>query len=118
MATEPSKVATVDRNASGHRGNFARIAKAIGLTGKMTATVAGEDLKVRLSEISDGLGLFPHGALVNPGDGADGPKKQGTRMLKVECAEGSGYKARMTRQWLAEYGAPFCPCHKEPMIEA
>lgn len=108
----------IDENASGHRGRFARIAKAIGLTGKMTATVAGEDLKARLDEIAADLGDYPHAALLNPGEGADGPKKQGTRMLKVECASGSGYKARMTRSWLDEYGAPFCPCHKEPMVEA
>lgn len=111
-------VHAVDENASGHKGNFARIAKAIGLEGKMTATVAGDDLKVRLGDILDELGAYPHAALVNPGDGADGPKKQSTRMLKVECAEGSGYKARMTRQWLDEFGAPYCPCHSARMIEA
>lgn len=107
----------IDRNDSGHRGNFARIAKAIGLEGKMTATVAGADLKAKLDEIASDLGAFPHGALTNPGDGADGPKKQGTRMIKVECAEGSGYKVRMTRQWLDEVGAPICPCHSAPMVE-
>src|SRR5690606_38637603 len=32
----------------GHRGRFAKIAKGIGLTGKMTATVAGEELAERL----------------------------------------------------------------------
>lgn len=37
-------------------------------------------------------------------------------MLKVECALGSGYKARMTRQWLKEFGAP--ACHEERMTEA
>lgn len=108
----------IDDCQSGHKGRFAKIAKAIGLTGKMTATVAGDDLKEELVKIADALGEYPHAALVNPGQGADGPKKQTTRMMKVECAEGSGYKARMTRQWLEEYGAPFCPCHNEQMIQA
>jgi hypothetical protein len=111
-------VHAIDENASGHRGRFAKIAKAIGLTGKMTATVAGDDLKARLEAIVEDLGAFPHGALAKPGDGAaEGPKKQGTRMLKAECAQGSGYKVRLTRQWLDEYGAPICPCHQEQMIE-
>lgn len=108
----------IDDCESGHRGRFAKIAKAIGLEGKMTATVAGADLGLQLLGIADELGEYPHAALSNPGEGADSPKKQGTRMIKVECAEGSGYKARMTRQWLEEVGAPICPCHSLPMVEA
>ncbi|QNO12704.1 SprT-like protease [Arthrobacter phage Snek] len=108
----------IDDCVSGHKGRFAKIAKAIGLTGKMTATVAGEELEAELRKIADELGAYPHAALVNPGAGAEGPKKQSTRMLKVECAEGSGYKVRMTRQWLDEFGAPSCPCHGEVMVEA
>lgn len=99
----------IDRNESGHRGRFAKIAKAFGLEGKMTATVAGDDLKERLTEVMEDLGEYPHAAL-NPGI----RKKQGTRMLKVECKE-TGYKARLTRKWLEEYGAPKCPCHDEVM---
>lgn len=108
----------IDDCESGHKGRFAKIAKALGLTGKMTATVAGDELKAQLEEIAAELGEYPHAALVNPGAGAEGPKKQSTRMMKVECAEGSGYKARMTRQWLEEFGAPICPCHNEVMVEA
>jgi hypothetical protein len=105
----------IDDCTSGHKGRFAKIAKAIGLEGKMTATVAGFELKKQLDVIVDGLGDYPHAALVNPGEGI---KKQSTRMLKVECAEGSGYVVRMTRKWLDEYGTPACPCHGEPMNEA
>ncbi|UIW13229.1 SprT-like protease [Arthrobacter phage Warda] len=108
----------IDDCQSGHKGRFAKIAKALGLEGKMTATVAGPGLKAELDQIAAELGEYPHAALVNPGQGADGPKKQTTRMMKVECAEGSGYKARMTRQWLEEFGAPICPCHEERMVEA
>ncbi len=111
-------VHAVDDCQSGHKGRFAKIAKALGLTGKMTATVAGDELKAKLEAIAEELGDYPHAALVNPGQGADGPKKQTTRMLKTECPEGSGYKVRITRQWLEEYGAPICPCHNETMIEA
>lgn len=110
-------VHAVDDCQSGHKGRFAKIAKGLGLTGKMTATVAGDDLKAKLEGIVEELGEYPHAALASA-QGADGPKKQTTRMMKVECAEGSGYKARMTRQWLEEFGAPICPCHEERMIEA
>lgn len=104
----------IDDNESGHKGRFAKIAKALGLTGKMTATVAGDELKAKLDAIAADLGAYPHAAIV-PAD--SGVKKQSTRMMKVECSEGSGYKVRMTRQWLAEYGAPSCPCHGEVMLE-
>lgn len=104
-------VHAIDENKSGHKGNFARIAKAIGLEGKMTATVAGEALKERLTEVIDDLGAYPHAAL---SPALAGGKKQTTRMLKVECPE-SGYIARTTAKWLDAYGAPKCPCHDEVM---
>lgn len=108
----------IDECQSGHKGRFVKIAKAVGLVGPWTATTAGDDLAKHLGEIlSKTLGAYPHAALANV-DGADGPKKQGTRMLKVECEQGSGYVVRMTRKWLDEYGAPKCPCHDEQMIEA
>ena len=110
-------VHAVDDCQSGHKGRFAKIAKGIGLTGKMTATVAGDDLRVRLEGIAADLGVYPHGKMVNPA-AASGEPKQSTRMLKVECAEGSGYIVRMTRKWLDEYGTPACPCHEERMVEA
>lgn len=111
-------VHAVDDCQSGHKGRFTKIARALGLEGKMTATVAGDDLKAALEGIVETLGEYPHAALMAGAEGADGPKKQGTRMLKVECGEGSGYIARMTRTWLDAYGAPLCPCHQEVMIEA
>jgi hypothetical protein len=110
-------VHAVDDCQSGHKGRFTKVAKALGLTGKMTATVAGDELKSVLVVFAADLGAYPHAALAG-GQGAEGPKKQGTRMLKTECAEGSGYIVRMTRTWLDTYGAPLCPCHKEVMLEA
>lgn len=104
----------VDDCTSGHRGAFARIAKAIGLEGKMTATVAGPELAGLLAGIVEEIGAYPHAALSNAVP-ADGPKKQGTRMLKAECPEGSGYNVRLTQKWLDEVGAPICPCHNLTM---
>lgn len=107
-------VHAVDGNQSGHRGEFARIAKAVGLEGPMTATVAGDAFKAEAAAIIGTIGDYPHAALSDADDAAEGPKKQGTRMIKVVCPE-SGYVLRTTRKWLAEYGAPFCPCHREMM---
>lgn len=95
----------VDDCKSGHRGRFAKIAKGIGLVAPMTATTAGEDLKVRLTEISEALGAFPHAAL---GDVLSASPKQTTRMKKVECPS-CGYTLRTTEKWLS-VGLPTCVC--------
>ena len=94
-----------------HRGPFPRVAKAIGLEGKMTATVPGEALIVRLKELIGQLGPYPHARLV----ASNRPKTQTTRMLKVTCKE-CGCVVRMTRKWLDEAGLPTCGCGGE-MIE-
>lgn len=107
----------VDDCQNGHKGPFAQMAKAIGLTGAMTATVAGDDLKATLSAlVTDRLGDYPHAALVTAA-GKSGEPKQGTRMLKVECPE-TGYIVRTTAKWLDAYGAPKCPCCDEEMQRA
>lgn len=102
---------------NGHGKDFGAIARPLGLEGKLTATIAGDALKAKLTAIADTLGAYPHAALATAANAEDAPKKQGTRMLKVVCSEGSGYNLRMTRKWIDEYGTPFCPCHDEPMRE-
>lgn len=107
----------VDDCQNGHKGPFARMAKAIGLTGSMRATVASDELKATLSAlVTDRLGAYPHAALVTMA-GTSGTPKQTTRMLKVECGS-TGYTARTTAKWLDAYGAPKCPCCDEEMQRA
>lgn len=89
----------------GHKGPFRKLALALGLEGKMTETVAGEALKRILAATCESIGPHPHAAMSTAPD----MKKQGTRMLKVACGE-CGCIVRMTRQWLAEVGAPTCAC--------
>lgn len=98
-------VHAVDNCVNGHKRPFARIATAVGLTGKMTATVAGDALRERLESMAEGLGPIDHGAL-NPSVGL---KKQTTRMLKVACPV-CGCVIRMTQKWLSEAGTPSCGC--------
>ncbi len=108
-------VHAADDCQNGHRAPFARIAKAIGLTGKMTATVASPELVEKLNALILELGIYPHAELAKSG-GSHEPKKQGTRQLLAECAVGSGYKVRLTRKWIDELGAPICPCCEQRMI--
>lgn len=94
-------------NECGHKGPFRKLAKGIGLEGKMTATVPSVALAERLLLLVAPLGPYPHAKLskltVN---------KQSTRMLRVSC-EGCGFICRTTRKWLDEVGAPTCACGTE-----
>lgn len=99
-----------DNCKNGHRGPFRRIAKAIGLTGKMTATIASDEMKIKLAKIQKKLGKYPHEALdYKP------KKKQGTRMIKVECPDcgydhpeyKEKYFVRLSKTMLAK-GHPIC----------
>jgi len=97
-----------DDGASQHKGYFRTTALALGLTGKMTATVAGDALRVKLQALADELGPYPHAAL-RPTASRIG--KQGTRMLKLICPV-DGYTLRTTRKWI-DLGFPTCPCGEE-----
>lgn len=93
----------------GHGKEFGTLARALGLTGKMTATVASDELNERLAPIAEVLGPFPHKVL-NPasmGLGPSGKPKQKARQLKSQCSE-CGYTARVAKKWL-DIAAPLCP---------
>jgi hypothetical protein len=89
---------------AGHKAPFKKAMKAIGLEGKPTATHAGDQLEQRLNAVCEKLGPYPHAALVLH----DMAKKQGTRMLKLECP-GCGYVVRTTAKWI-DSGLPTCVC--------
>lgn len=97
----------VDNCASGHKKEFKRIAKAIGLEGKMTATKAGEELRKELEAIIAALPALTHGAL-----DLNGRKKQPTRLIKMEC-ECCGMIIRTTQKWIEQTGEPSCACGGE-----
>jgi hypothetical protein len=92
----------------GHGKLFKRTATAIGLEGKMTATVAGEQFKAWAQPVIEILGQYPHADLIP----SNAIKKQSTRLLKCFCPE-CGYTVRVAGKWLAEMGAPHCPDHGE-----
>ena len=95
----------VDDCASGHRGNYVRIARSLGLTSPWTSTTIGPESHDQLAALAEELGAFPNAAM-NPGEGV--VKKQTTRMLKIACP-GCGWTARTTAKWI-EHGLPTCPC--------
>ncbi|MFB7185218.1 hypothetical protein ACFCZT_07840 [Streptomyces sp. NPDC056230] len=121
---------------NGHKGPFRKAAVALGLEGKMTATIAGKALAAQLRSLAAEIGPYPHGVLYTRGvpvmapkpssetdqDQADeteteetpsssAPKKQTARMIKVMCSEDcecEGYTFRTTQKWI-EVGLPNCP---------
>lgn len=93
----------------GHKAPFKRCAEAVGLTGKMTATEEGPEFTAFAEAFIAKRGPYPAGTL-----SLNARKKQGTRLLKCECAE-CGYTVRVTRRWLDAVGAPWCPVEQEPM---
>lgn len=105
----------------GHKAPFAKIVAAIGLEGKPTHASAGAKFAAWAKPVIERAGPYPHAKMNIGGPGvtaAGEPKKQGTRMIKVECphcaAEGAPYIARMSQTTL-DRGAPICPIHSEPL---
>lgn len=68
----------------GHGKVFKRVATALGLTGKMTATVAGPGWHEWADPILETLGPLP-GASLAEAERVGGKKKQTTRMIKLVC---------------------------------
>jgi hypothetical protein len=92
-----------------HNKVFAKCARAMGLAGKLTATVSGPELLEIQKSWATTLDKYPHAKL----DLLMSPiKKQGTRMIKMECMK-CGYVARTSQKWLTEVGAAHCPKHGE-----
>jgi hypothetical protein len=95
-----------------HNKVFGKCARAVGLEGKLTATVGGEELIKKCIAYVKQLGEYPHAQL----DPKKSPvKKQSTRLMKCECSE-CGYICRTTKKWLEISGAPICPVSKHGVM--
>ena len=96
----------IDDCKNGHKKPFKDMAVAIGLTGKMTATVASPALEEILQKMVVEIGKYPHAKI-----DTSQKKKQTTRQKKVECSscEGIFYTSRKHLQALSDYSpCPFC----------
>lgn len=130
----------------GHTGLFARVARSIGLAGKLTATTAGPAFVDWTRPMLEQLGQIPHAALswralgVKRGGGGITPKaprddgsrddgedqqddapassapKTQTTRLRKACCADCGYTVRVTSKWL-EIGPPHCPLHGAMAVE-
>ncbi len=92
--------------AAGHGPKFKKLATALGLEGKMRATEPGKELEKYLKTVAKRLGKFPHSALKQ---NASPVKKQGTRMVKMECML-CGFICRAAISKIIEVGSPLCAC--------
>ncbi len=100
-------------NEARHGPKFRKCAIAIGLTGKMTATVAGDDLKKYFKTVLiKKIGVYPHSKL-NIEEGRP-TKKQTTRMVKMFCPS-CDYICRSSMSKIIDIGPVICPCNQEPM---
>lgn len=88
----------------GHRGAFPRLARALGLEGRPSATLPGDAFRARIAPILVEVGPYPH-TRITPA--ARPPRPRGD--LRARCGA-CGYSARVTRKWLDAVGAPICPC--------
>lgn len=86
----------------GHRAAFKTAALALGLKGKMTATVPDDACIEFAAKFVKKHGEYPAGTL-----NKNKLKKQSTRLLKCECTD-CGYIARVTAKWIKEKGEPYC----------
>ena len=115
MPTEQDELAVLDTLAHenvhrwvgtecGHKGAFKHLALQIGLTGKMTSTVAGDDLRAQLQGFITLLGKYPHASLKRSAG-----KKQTTRLVKMSCPACENI-ARQSRKAALEYGLICLAC--------
>lgn len=89
-----------------HGKQFKKVAEALGLTGKMTATVASAKWYEWALPILDALGPMPYAALA--GGESSAKPKQKTNLLKVECDE-CGWLARVTLKHIEPHDTLICP---------
>ncbi len=90
-----------------HRGAFKKIAMAVGLEGKMTATFAGAELAKRIRAWIADMPEYPHGPMVDGTKDEGKEPKPGSRLIKAAC-EGCEYTVRLAQKWI-DIAAPTCP---------
>lgn len=90
-------------DGDGHGAKFRKIALAVGLTGKMTETVAGENLAKELADLAKDLGPFPHAKLTRT---MSTKGKHGRYQTKLECSLCGFDIPSVSRKKLDEFGMP------------
>lgn len=96
----------VDDCKSGHKGDFARLARHLGFKTPLTQLNPSEQLTKRLTELNQELPQLDHRQLAQASQ-----KKQSTRMLKVECTDSDcGFTFRASQTQIEKLTvAAICP---------
>lgn len=97
---------------AGHAaGTFGRIARAIGLEGKLTETIAGPALKVALAGVVALLGPYPHAAMViKPETVRPSGRAPQSEFFSLVSINDETYRIKMIRKSLCEaHGFPVDP---------
>ena len=94
---------------TGHGADFRKIALAVGLTGKMTATVAGPELTKRLATMVKQLGAYPHPTMLDHEEGAKKKKPRGKAHIRCISPVDETYSAWVPAKGFEMHGAPLCP---------
>ena len=94
-----------DDCSSGHKGEFARVARQIGLEGKLTATTVSTDSKLHalLVDIHNHLGDIPHAKISKKVK--DSGNRNGYKLACDDC----GFKANTSKKHAARIVSCF-PC--------
>lgn len=103
-------VHTIAGSKAKHGSGFKYVATRVGLTGKMTATVAGPQLAKLLEHLSGILGDYPHTPLSKP---RKVKTKTGPTTIKAICS--CGYCCSVPIRWVEEVGYPLCPTCREAL---
>lgn len=114
-------------NKHKHGGEFKRVARAVGLEGKLTATYVSEGsaLAVQLLGLAEGLGEYPHVALVprKAVRGGDAPERKGgedgdgdgdggsaqSRWVRYQSTQEAKYTVVVSAKSVEQWGAPKDP---------
>lgn len=98
----------------GHRGKFKKMARAVGLEGKLTATVVSEgtELHNTLVEIADALGPYPHGGMRRPSR-----KPAASGWVRVYSPQDRTYSVVISPKSLDAHGAPIDPWGNEMELD-
>lgn len=99
----------------GHGGQFARMARDVGLRGKLTATIVedGTELHKSLQKILDALGPYPHKALNKHGTGK---KKPVRKRLRLVSTTDDTYSVSLLADLVDEHGPPTDPWGNEMIL--
>lgn len=98
--------------AEKHGGQFAKMAREVGLDGKLTATFVkpGSQLESILKKMVEELGTYPHKAMLKTGKKK--PKKRSKRWKLMSQVDPS-FVIYVDQALLEEFGYPICPWKQE-----